>query len=154
MPKKKGHHAFIIGGFCNCKKAKMSFKKHERGQMHKEACLKLHALHQPSVTAQLSKELETENVLTSLKLLTRQRLPICGHTDEESYLVQLLECRAEDAEGFQTWVNSGRYLLHEIMNEIIELMAHHILRNLIADIKMAKWFSIIADETQDISGHE
>lgn len=57
-------------------------------------------------------------------------------------------------EGLQTWINSGRYLSHEIVNEIIELMAHHILRNLLADIKTAKWFSIIADETQDISGHE
>ena len=65
------------------------------------------------------------NVITSLKLLTHQGLPIRGHTDEESNLVQLLECRAEDVEGFQTWVNSGRYLSHEIVNEIIELMAHH-----------------------------
>lgn len=98
MPKKKGHRAFVVDGFCNWKKAKMSFKKHERGQLHKEACLKLNALHQPSVATQLSNELQKDQlyrrkmffkVLTSLKLLTRQGLPIRGHTDEESNLIQL-----------------------------------------------------------------
>ena len=43
---------------------------------------------------------------------------------------------------------------HEIVNEIIEMMAHSNLRNILACIKTAIHFAIIADETQDISGLE
>ena len=42
----------------------------------------------------------------------------------------------------------------EIVNEIIEMMALCVLRNITASVKAAKNFAIIADETQDISGIE
>ena len=55
----------------------------------------------------------------------------------------------------QEWVENKRYLSHEIIiNEIIEMMALYILRNIIGCIKTAKNFAIIADETQDIGGCE
>ena len=58
-----------------------------------------------------------------------------------------------DVEGLEAWINSGKYLSHEVTNEIIELMAHS-LRNLLVDIRAAKFFALICDETQDISGLE
>ena len=33
-------------------------------------------------------------------------------------------------------------------------MAHEILRGILNEIREAKWFSLIADETRDISGSE
>ena len=47
-----------------------------------------------------------------------------------------------------------KYLSHDIINEQIEIMARHVLNTLIADIKRCGVFSIIADETRDISGIE
>ena len=47
-----------------------------------------------------------------------------------------------------------KYLSHGIINEQIEIMARHVLNTLIADIKSSGVFSIIADETRDISGIE
>lgn len=42
-----------------------------------------------------------------------------------------------------------------IINEMIEMMAHSILRGILVDIRGAKFFAIIiADETQDISHEE
>ena len=52
------------------------------------------------------------------------------------------------------WLEDKKYLSHEIVNEIIEMMALHVLRNITASVKAAKNFAIIADETQDISGIE
>ena len=72
-----------------------------------------------------------------------------GHSDEESNLIQLLKCRATDH-----WIGSGKYLSHEVTNEIIEMMAHHLPRNILVNIRKAKLFALISDETQDITGLE
>ena len=93
-------------------------------------------------------------VLESIKLLARQGLAIRGHSDEESNLVQVLRCSMADVEGLEAWINAGKYLSHEVTNEIVELMAHALLRNLLVDIRSAKFFALICDETQDISGLE
>ena len=45
-------------------------------------------------------------------------------------------------------------LSHDIINEIIEMMAHEVLRSILTEVKDAKWFALIADETRDISGVE
>ncbi|XP_003389518.1 PREDICTED: zinc finger MYM-type protein 1-like [Amphimedon queenslandica] len=163
MPRKRGHHVFITDGFSNWKKAKCSFKKHERSQLHREAVVKIVLQQQPSVATQLSRQSEKDHkhrqamlmkVLQSIKLLARQGLAIRGHSDEESNLVQVLRCRMADVEGLEAWINAGKYLSHEVTNEIVELMAHALLRNLLVDIRNAKFFALICDETQDISGLE
>ena len=90
----------------------------------------------------------------SIKLLARQGLAIRGHSDEEHNLNQVLRCRMADVEGLVAWINSRKYLTHEVTNEIIELKAHSLLRNLFVDIRAAKFFALICDETQDISDLE
>ena len=40
------------------------------------------------------------------------------------------------------------------MNELIQLMGLQTLRLVMNDIRNAKWYSIIADETRDLSGQE
>ena len=83
--------------------------------------------------------------MESVKFLVRQGLPIRGHTDDESNLLQLLKCRTTDVEGL-AWISSGKYLSDKVTNEIVELMAHHLLHNLLGAIRIAKYFSIIVDE--------
>ena len=43
---------------------------------------------------------------------------------------------------------------HEIVNEMILLMGKALLRNILVSIREAQWFSIIADETKDVSNQE
>ena len=83
-----------------------------------------------------------------------QGLAIRSHKEEEGNLVQLLMCRSEDIHGLEGWIKDGRYLSHNIINEMIEIMAHQLLRNILSDITGAKWFALLADETRDISGLE
>lgn len=56
MLRKRGHHVFITDGFSYSKKAKCSFKKHERSQLHREAVMKIVLQQQPSVATQRSRQ--------------------------------------------------------------------------------------------------
>ncbi|PVD25300.1 hypothetical protein C0Q70_15800 [Pomacea canaliculata] len=84
------------------------------------------------------------NELKSLVFLLRQALPIRGHDDDEGNLHRCLKiCFSE-----HKWTEDGRYLSPEIVNE------HSTLRSVLADIRPANWFAILADETRDISNRE
>ena len=77
----------------------------------------------------------------------RQALPLRGHTEEEGNLRQLLQvCFGES-----TWTLDRKYLSSDIVNEIMQMMSHTILRTVLNDIRQASWFSIMADETRDIA---
>lgn len=43
---------------------------------------------------------------------------------------------------------------NDIINEMIQLMATQLLQKPLKEIHSAEWYSIIADETRDISGAE
>lgn len=87
------------------------------------------------------------NELKSLVFLLGQALPIRGHDDDEGNLHRCLKiCFSE-----HKWTEDGRYLSPEIVNELIQIMAHSILRSVLADIRQANWFAILADKTRDIS---
>ena len=150
-------------GFNNWKKAKEKFRDHEQSHSHSEACVKIAALKQPSVAAQMSSKVLMDQEkhrtlllrqLDSLQYLTRQGLAIRGHGDEDGNLYQLLKCRANDITGMQQWVKNGSYQSHDIINEMIQIMANQLLQKLLDEIRSAEWYSIIADETRDISGTE
>ena len=156
-------HVFVLKGFDNWKKAKERFREHEHCQLHREACMKLQLSQQSSVATQLSHQLAVDQkhrqemlmkVLTSVRFLVCQGLAVRGHKEEYSNLVQLLICRSEDIHGLESWIKDGRYLSHDIINEMIEMMAHQLLRGILNDIKNAKWFALTADETWDIIGME
>ena len=53
----------------------------------------------------------------------------------------------------QQWIEGGSYQSHDIINEMIQLMAK-VLQKLLKEICSAEWCSIIADETRDIGGAE
>lgn len=82
--------------------------------------------------------------------MLRQGLPIRGHYEENGNLMQLLWCHSED----MMILKHGKYLSREIINEQIEIMAHHILHGLLVKIQAAKYFTLIGGETRDASGKE
>lgn len=160
---KKGDSTFVTKGFDNWKKAKERFSAHEKTQIHNEAYLKCNSLQHSSVATQLASQMMSDQQqrremlvkeLSSLKFLMRQGLALRGHKEEEGNLYQLLKCRGEDVNGLEKWLQDGRYLSHDIINELIELVAHKLLRQLLDEIREVQWYSIIGDETRDASGVE
>ena len=99
---------FISTGFTNWKKASDKFTTHEASKCHKEAVLRVQTL--PATTKSiedcLSREHQREKldrrqcflkILSNLKFLARQGLPIRGHGSEIDFnFIQLLKLRGED----------------------------------------------------------
>ena len=155
--------SFINVGCNNWKKARERFREHEMCHLHNEALMKLKSLNSLYVAVRLSTQLVNDlkyrremlmEELTSIKYLTRQGLAFRGHNDEEGNFIQLLKSRADDVYGLNSWIRGGHYLSHDIVNEFLDIMVHQILRGLLHNIREAEWFSLIADETRDISGIE
>ena len=160
---KKVEDAFISKGFNNWKKARERFGRHQTGECHREAHIKLRNLYAPSVAAQLvsqAQSAQAENQvmllrqLSSLKFLLRRGMAIRGHKEGDGNLVQLMLLRSEDVPGLKKWLEKHQYMSHQIVNEMITLMGNTVLRKLLSNIREAGWFTIIADETCDISNHE
>ena len=160
---KKYETAFISDGFNNWKKAKERFERHQASESHKEALVKFQCMQAPTVVEQLSTQASRTQAtnrsmllkeLSSLQFLLRQGLAIRGHKKSEGNLVQLLELRSNDCPDLQLWLKNHHSLSHNIVNELITLMGTSLLRQLLKRIREAVWFSVMADETRDISNHE
>ena len=88
-----------------------------------------------------------------LKCLARQDQSVHGKTDIESNLYQFLKVRAEDVPELMDWINVGKYLSHDIINELINMMRNELVRSIVSDIHQeSKLFSIMqTNQLRDIS---
>ena len=77
----------------------------------------------------------------SLRYLARQGLAICGHEESEGNLSQLLKLRSADDPEMLLWLQEGKYLFPDILNEMIKLMADNILRELLTEIRSAIFYA-------------
>ena len=84
-------------------------------------------------------------ILSSIRYLARQRLPLRSHNGSESIFCQLLLLRAEDDPNFQEWLwlhkETNRFTSSTIQNEILKDMAMHILRSIVINIKKSSYYS-------------
>ena len=141
--------------------------KHEASHCHQFAALQL-SFYQSGTTIngmlsdkcaqnQLRARTALLAVITSIQYLARQGMAIRGHDNNEGNFVQLLNLRSKDIEALNSWLSDShckKFTCWEIQNEILELLAHSVLRNICEDIQSAKHFSIIVDGTTDISHNE
>ena len=134
--------AFMTKGFSNWKDATGKFCIHASSKCHKEAVLKMVTL--PSTTMDVVESLSAQHqreklerrqcflkVLSNIKFLARQGLPLRGHGDEsDSNFLQLLKLRGEDDKRIATWLDkkSDKYTAPDIQNEILKVMALQVLR--------------------------
>ena len=95
-------------------------------------------------------------ILSSIRYPVRQRLSVHSHNDSESNFCQLFLLRTQDDPNFQEWLHKeiNRFTSSAIQNEILKVMAMHILRSILKNIKSSSYYSIMADETTDIINKE
>ena len=95
-------------------------------------------------------------ILQNICFLGRQGLALRGHDDSESNFVQLLKLRGCDDQRIADWLQrkSNKYTNPDVQNEILQLMALEILRNIAADLHNASFFTIMADECTDSANKE
>ena len=70
-------------------------------------------------------------------------------------IIQLLKLRGKDQPLLLKWLErkEDRYTSHDTQNEIVAIMANHVIRDLVSEIR-GGFFSIICDEYTDISNKE
>ena len=160
--------AFVSKGFSNWKDANGKFAIHASSKCHKEAVLKMVTL--PSTTRDVAESLSTQHqreklerrkcflkVLSSIKFLARQGLPLRGHGDEsDSNFLQLLKLRGEDDARIATWLEkkTDKYTAPDMQNEILKVMALEVLRQVVSSLHMAIFLTIMVDETTDMPNKE
>ncbi|KAJ8880725.1 hypothetical protein PR048_017195 [Dryococelus australis] len=87
--------------------------------------------------------------------LARQGLAFRSHDDISGNFDQLLNLRTNGIPELQHFLkNKKNFASRETQNEVINDMAHSILRGLLSEIRNRKEFSIIVDETRDKSCKE
>ena len=168
--------AFLSVGFSNWKKAIERFNKHEKTTSHRQAVELVEKM--PKTTRDVGDMLSSihaqqkaENremlkiILSSIRFLGRQGLALRGRFKEadennqagevDSNFIQLLKLRAEDNPKLLKWMEKSRdkFTSPDIQNEILSIMSLYIQREINSEIS-GKWFTIMVDETTDLSNTE
>lgn len=167
----KSHEKFIRetdllngNGFKKWNKAAEKFLAHNSSPVHLDAVCKLDGMKAVPVCTQLSLALEKQQhtarvalkaIFNSVRYLARQGIALRGHNKEGGNFFQLNELRRKDIPELNEFINREKnFCSYAIQNEMLEMMAHAILRQIITDIKENRIYSLIVDETCDISGKE
>ena len=69
-------------------------------------------------------------------------------------LMQLLLLQANGNCALESFISDKHYLSNEIINEMIKFMDRTVLQQLLLRLGRLVWFSLIADETTDVSHKE
>jgi len=158
--------AFISNGFRNWKKALETFQSHQSSQCHNFSYMQLQRINQskPAVNTQLSSQLQAEQarareclrmIFTTAIFLARQGLAFRGHENDEGNFKQLLLLRSEDNAVLRQWLSNRTDMTSgSRQNEILELFANSIVRDVSERARNSGCFSVVVDGTQDISGKE
>ncbi len=156
--------AFISVGFRNWKKATSTFVNHEKSEAHLEAADKIFSRKQAPISALLSEQVASQQIISRkalylifscIKYLCIQGFPLRGHEHNDGALFNLVQERALDVPELREWFKRrDNWLSDTIQNEIVQIMAHAVQRDIMQEACKCKFFGVIADGTTDCSGQE
>ncbi|XP_076347995.1 zinc finger MYM-type protein 1-like [Tachypleus tridentatus] len=159
--------AFLRDGFSNWKKAREKFRDHQMSQCHKMAVENVIVL--PKTCSDIGEMLDMTlreekkesrsnmaKIIENLQFLSRQGLALQGHSDKESNFIQLYHLRAKDNSKMIEWLKkkTNKYVTHDVQNEILEVMALQVLRDVASCIRNGRYFFILAVECTDVANKE
>ena len=96
-------------------------------------------------------------IFSTIRFLARQGLALRGHGDDsERNFRQALILRGEDDPTLLDWMKrqGNTYTSADIQNEMLQIMALSIVREISSSIRKSPFFSVMADETADQSNKE
>ena len=145
-------------------KCPAAFRDHELSSTHKEVTEKQEYLRKGTNVRKGVAQQEAENQrihraclmkqLSSLKYLLQQGSALRGHEETEGNLHTLMSLRSEDYSPIKDWQEAKHYQSPAIIHGLITMFGHNILRGIVKDISSARWNSVLADETRDVSNKE
>ncbi|KAG8187178.1 hypothetical protein JTE90_020050 [Oedothorax gibbosus] len=157
--------AFLSVGFRKWKNGVQSFKKHEKSDYHQQSVhINVQRAGKPPITTLLSSQIKKDQeearaalrvIISSLRYLVRTGQATRGHEHDGGNLRALIEERNIDVPLVRKWIERrDNWLSGDIQNELIQIMAHSIQRDLLKEIRRSPFFGLIADATTDASGKE
>lgn len=166
-----GKRTFIDIGFCKWKDSSELLEKHAQSERHKNS---MHAwLNLKAVTAKKDTSIKdklcinrsnevkdnrahVKYLLSVTSLLGRQGLSFRGHDDGETSsnkgnFIETLDMLASSNEILRKKMEKryGHYMSHEYQNDLIQVFGNKIVSEIAAQVREAKYFSILVDETKD-----
>ena len=165
-----GDLAFVSRGYSNWKDAtgeKGAFNTHQKSSTHKRAVEVVFTL--PATTGNVGEMLSRahaqerlanrDNLLKlfqNIQFLSRQGIALRGHDEQNSNFIQLLHLRSIDDSKILEYLASktDKYTSHQVQNEMLQVMALRILREICDLIRGAAFYSIMADEVTNSSNRE
>ena len=171
---------FISGnGFSKWNKATELINKHQSSDCHRESVKKMCETgnEKQDIGKKISneyREKEEQNqrcfliIIEYIRVFARQGLALRGDQTEgnqsdgdhvaefNSNFHQFLLVEAKRNPDFALWMKkkTDKFTSPTMQNEIIEIIAMEILRDVVGDIKSANFYSIMADESCDVSNTE
>jgi hypothetical protein len=136
----------FITGFHNWKKATEKFRIHEKSGFHTGAVLSTNSVvHGVNLVVKLTagKQRQQQSATNALKILfnallflARQGLPIRGKVDMKSNYINLFNLLATYNSDLATFLARKKtYISHVIQNEMLELCANSLLRNIATEAR-------------------
>ena len=165
---KNAHKPFISNGFTNWPDAgtkNRGFDKHFKSELHKEAHARLNTIPEAcgDIVDQMSTAINNERsanlqkllkILSNVRFLARQALLLRGHgSGEDSNFTQLYILREEDNEGLKTWRTEkkiNKYGHSTNQNEMMQIMALKILREIATNLQDSDFFTMMCNEATDV----
>ena len=158
--------SYIYKGFTSWKKAPKCFYKHQDSACHHASSA--YHLVIPScsnvgemIDDQLTKRRQIErkyliDVIKCLRYLARQGIPLqgCDNNDNLTQTLLLLGTKDDNITKHLQGQIGYKYTHHDTQNELLNIMASHVLRAKLSSVRDRKFFSIMADEGTDVSNIE
>jgi Domain of unknown function (DUF4371)/hAT family C-terminal dimerisation region len=99
------------------------------------------------------------SITSTVLFIAQHELPLRGKNDEGSVFTDMLHFRVESGDQvlknhLESGPKNALYISHQIQNELIQSCADVLKEQIICEVKRASVFSVLADETADISGVE
>ena len=164
----EGNEKITVNGFTNWKNGSERLKDHDLSDTHQKATAvkvqNLSASSSKSLLGHFSSGLIKKQKLRfhglishfgTLKTLLRQGVPIRGDVDEQSNIYQFNLDKSKNDEGLKALLNSKSYTTsHDILREQEEMIVLAARRKLLNDVQHNRYYSLIIDESCDISKKE
>jgi len=160
-----GQESFIDTGFQNWKKGTERFSIHEKSENHRASIEYLNfrnnsrpvisLITEQSLNEQKEARTVFKIVISSIRYLARSGQAIRGGTWDSGNLIYLLQERSLENPALKIWLEKrNNWLSGDIQNELLETMAHFVLRKIKNSVLKSPFMAIMADGTTDISGQE
>ena len=158
--------AYISKGFKSRKKAPKCFEEHHQTRCHKSAATYHVVIPKCKDVGEMTNHTLVESrkrerkylldVIRCLRYLARQGVALQGNNSNDNFtqLMFLLGTKDENITAHLNRASGNKYTHHDIQNELLDIMARHVILSKLDDIRKNIFFSIMADEYTDISNKE